>query len=799
MTVPLVERTITVPITTEQITASSAEPQADIPSDSAWQRFLRGNTEDQRWVRPALLALLLGTAVLYIWGLGASGWANSFYSAAVQAGTMSWKAMFFGSSDAANFITVDKPPASLWLMELSTRMFGVHSWSILVPQALAGVASVGVLYLAVRRWFGAVAGLVAGLVLALTPVAVLMFRFNNPDALLVLLMVAAAYAVTRAIEAVSVRWLMFAGVLIGFAFLTKMLQAYLVLPGFALAYLVAADTALRRRLIHLVLAGVAVFVSSFWWVAVVELWPASSRPYIGGSQNNSIVELILGYNGLGRITGNEVGSVGGGGMGGPGGGSMWGQTGLGRMFGTDIGGQISWLLPAALILLAALTAATFRAKRTDKTRAAMIIWGGWLLVTMLIFSFMSGIFHQYYTVALAPAIGALVGIGTTWLWQRREMWAHAVLAGTVFVTGMWSVVLLSRSGSFLPWLRPLVAMVALIAAAAVVAHAKLRASGEQSVADPTIDYAAMYPPPVLDAYGQPLPANPVPTAQANSSFASLSAADRARYTRIAGMTAIGGMLFAGLAGATAYAVDTAATAHQGSIVTAGPQVAGGMGGPGGMRGGFGQNGGTNGTNPFSNGTQGGTGSQGGQGFTPPGMGSQGSSSQGGSSNSFGGMGGGAGGLLNGSTPSDQVLATISENASNYTWVLATVGSQNASGYQLGSGHPVMSIGGFNGSDPAPSLEQFKQYVSEGKIHYFVAGGMGGPGGFGQNGGTNPFGNGAQGGNSNGFGAMGSGSQVSSEISEWVEANFTKVTVDGTTLYDLTKPLSSSTDTGATNI
>src|SRR5450432_3225745 len=190
----------------------TAEPPSEPPSDA-------------RWVRPSVIALLVATGLLYMWGLGASGWANSFYSAAVQAGTKSWKAFFFGSSDAANFITVDKPPAALWVMEISARMFGVNSWSILVPQALEGVATVGVLYATVRRWFSPGAGLIAGAVMALTPVAALMFRFNNPDALLVLLLVASAYALTRSLENGSTKWLLLASGLIGFGFLAKMLQA----------------------------------------------------------------------------------------------------------------------------------------------------------------------------------------------------------------------------------------------------------------------------------------------------------------------------------------------------------------------------------------------------------------------------------------------------------------------------------------------------------------------------------------------------------------------------------------------
>ena len=262
------------------MTTTTSLPTTARPWWSALRRLFRGRLADRVWVRPTLLALLAGTALLYIYGLGRSEWANAFYSAAAQAGSMSWKALFFGSSDAAGFITVDKPPLSLWVMGLSARLFGVSAWSILVPQALMGVAAVGVLYATVRRWASPAAGLLAGAVLAFTPVATLMFRFNNPDALLVLLMTLAAWATVRALERASWRWLTLVGVLIGCGFMTKMLQAFLVVPVFALVYLIAAPTTVRRRIWHVLLAGVALIVSSGWWVAVVELWPKSSRPYL---------------------------------------------------------------------------------------------------------------------------------------------------------------------------------------------------------------------------------------------------------------------------------------------------------------------------------------------------------------------------------------------------------------------------------------------------------------------------------------------------------------------------------------
>ena len=279
------------------------------------------------WVRPSALALLAATALLYLWNLGASGHANQFYAAAVQAGTQSWKAMFFGSLDSGNFITVDKPPASLWPMEIAGRIFGFNSWSMLVPQALMGVAAVGLLYLTVKRWFGPAAGLIAGGLLAVTPVAVLMFRFNNPDALMTLLLVVAAYGVTRAIDDGKLRWLLVAGAAMGFDFLTKSLQPFTVLPALALVYLVAANTTLGRRIRNLLLAGAATVVSAGWWVLAVTLTPASSRPYIGGSGNNSVWGLAWGYNGLSRLTGGAAAAP----AGGQGGSGPTGQLpGLGR-------------------------------------------------------------------------------------------------------------------------------------------------------------------------------------------------------------------------------------------------------------------------------------------------------------------------------------------------------------------------------------------------------------------------------------------------------------------------------------
>ncbi|QTA33399.1 glycosyltransferase family 39 protein [Streptomyces sp. CA-256286] len=689
-----------------------------------------------RWARPALYGLLLAVALAYFYNLSASGYANSFYSAAVQAGSQSWKALFFGSLDSANAITVDKPPAALWPMALSVRLFGLNSWAILAPQVLMGVATAAVLNTAVRRRFGPVAGLIAVGVFALTPVAAPMFRFNNPDALLALLMTVTVWCVLRALEQGRTKWLLWAGAAVGFAFLTKTLQAFLILPPLTVLYAVCAPVPVRKRLGQLALSALTMVVAGGWWVAIVELMPASSRPYVGGSQNNSFLELTFGYNGLGRLNGEETGSVGGGGGGGGGrGGGGWGETGIGRMFNSEVGGQIAWLLPAALILLVAGLWLTRKAGRTDSARAAFLAWGGALVMTAAVFSFMAGIFHQYYTVALAPYIAALVAMGVAVLWEERSAWwPRAVLAGTVVVTAVWAYVLLGRTPEYLPWLRWAVPVGGVVAALGLL---------------------------VVGRFGG----------------------------RGLALAVVGLSFAASLAAPTAYTLSTLNSGHQGSIVTAGPSAGGfGMGGPGGGGGRPGGPGGGDGgqrggmqqapgqgqgqqpqgqaqgnqqgnapggmpTLPGGGTAPGGTGTGTGPG-TVPGFGE----------GMRGGGGGGMGGLLNGATVNAEAKALLTKDADDYTWAAAAVGAQNAASYQLATGDPVMAIGGFNGSDPSPTLAQFKKYVAEGRIHYFVSGG-------GMGGGTGGGGNG-----------------TSSQISSWVTENFTEVTVGSATFYDLTKPV-----------
>ena len=625
----------------------------------------------------ALTILLAATAVLYLWNLTASGYANTFYAAAAQAGSQNWKAWFFGSLDTSNFITVDKPPASLWVMGVSGRIFGFSSASLLVPQALMGIGSVALVYAAVKRVASPAAGLVAGAVLAATPAAALMFKFDNPDALLVLLMTLAGYfairAMCTAIGRRAAMWVALAGVALGFAFLSKMLQGLMVLPAFGAVYLIAGQVRLRTRLVHLVIGAASVVISAGWWVLAVWLWPADSHPYIGGSTNNSVMDLVMGYNGLGRLFGSTGG--GGGMAGGSAGSSFGGSTGLERLFGSEMGIQISWLIPAALIALVFGLLACGRAPRTDLVRASLILWGGWFLVTGLIFSYMSGTIHPYYTVALAPAVAGMIGTGGYALWLVRARWiGRCGLAATMLAAGIWSWVLLHRNADWLPMLKWILLAGTVVGAILVLVGAK----------------------------------------------------DRFRKLAVAGL--ILGSL-AGITGSASYAIATAATAHGGSIPTAGPTGAvsdSGMGGGGGMGGGPElQNGdappnSSDATvNPASNGQE----------------------------------------LSSGSESTSELTAML-VNAGT-TWSAATNGSQSAATYELASNTAVMAIGGWS-SDPAPTLDQFIQYVADGKVHYYIAGGQGGSQREGQ-----------------------SGDSTSSVIQEWVEANFASTTVGISTVYDLT--------------
>ncbi|MFF5309439.1 ArnT family glycosyltransferase [Streptomyces massasporeus] len=687
----------------------AAEPPAAPPQDTA---------PAPRWSLPALLTILALAAVLYSWNLSAAG-LNSFYSAAVLSGTESWKAWFFGSLDAGNFLTVDKPPLALMVMGLSCRVFGYGTWQMMAPMVVAALGAIWILHSCVKRVFGHAAAAVAALVLALTPITVAINRDNNPDTLLVFLMVAGAALALRATRDGRLLPLLGSAACFGLAFNTKMLQGYIALPAVFLVYLYAAKPAVVKRVVNLALAAVVLAVSSFWWAAAVSLVPASERPYIGGSTDGTAWNLIMGYNGLGRILGGE-GNGGGGG-----GGGFSGTAGLGRMFNDILGGQISWLIPFAGIALVGGLVLCGRAARTDLTRAALVLWGGWTVLHYLTFALAEGTMHPYYTTALAPGIAALCGGGGVLLLRafrtdRRWVWVLPLALG---VTAVWAAVLLRRASGWNTWLWPAVLVVMALAVVGL--------------------------------------------------FVFRSGASGLRLRLLA--VSVAAAVVAAVAGPAAYAWSVPSSGAGGGMggtnPTAGPTTGSGFGGPGGGGGrGRGIPGGGSG-GPGESGGQGGN-AQAGGGFPGGGMPSGGQSgqapegTQGGQAPSGmqgeqvpdgtrsgqapgGTQGGPGGGGMGGGGASSELIAYLKKHQDGATWLLAVSSSQGAAQLIVSSGEPVISMWGWSGSDKAMTLAKLKELVKKGELRYVqLGGGMGGgPGG---------------------------GSSVSSEVTAWVQKHGTAV-------------------------
>ncbi|WP_405967287.1 glycosyltransferase family 39 protein [Streptomyces sp. NBC_00015] len=696
-----------------------------------------------RWSLPALIAIMILAGVLYSWNLSGSS-LNSFYSSAIYSGTQSWKAWFFGSLDAGNFITVDKPPFALMIMGLSCRIFGFGTWQMMLPEVAAALGTIWILHSSVKRVFGHAAAAVAALVLALTPITVAINRDNNPDTVLVLLMVAGAALALRATRDDRLLPLLGSAVCFGLAFNTKMLQGYIALPAVFAVYLYASRLGWKKKAVNLALAAVALAVASFWWATAVSLVPADDRPYIGGSTDGSAWDLIMGYNGLGRVLGGE-----GNGGGGGGGGSFAGTAGIGRMFNDVLGGQISWLIPFAGIALVAGLVLRGRAPRTDPTRAALVLWGGWLVLHYLTFAMAEGTMHPYYTTALAPGIAALCGGGGVMLWRALRggdaRWSWVLPVGLA-VTGVWAIVLLRRATGWNTWLWPVVGVVMVLAIVGL--------------------------------------------------FVLRSASSGVRV-RLLGAS-VAAAIVAALAGPTAYAASPAFGSSSGMMggtnPTAGPSTGGGMGGPGGGggggRGGFGGgNGGPGGQAP--GGTQqdgqaggefpGGAGGQmtpgGGNGELPQGGGApsgapsggqggqqdgtngelpggaqgggeSGTAPGGGTGGGPGGGTGGGGGMGGGGMggADSELISYLEKHQDGATWLIAVSNSQSAGQMILSSGKPVISMWGFTGSDQAMTLARLKELVKQGELHYIQLGG----------------------------GGMGGNSSLNQEITAWVQKNGTAV-------------------------
>lgn len=671
------------------------------------------------WQHVGLLLTLAVAAVLNGWQLAKEGYANAYYAAAVRSMMQSWHNFFFVSFDPGGFVTVDKPPLGFWVQTASAKLFGFHGWSILLPQAIAGVLSVAVLYHLVRRVFDPTAGLVAAFALAVTPISVVTNRNNTIDSLLVLTVLLATWAMGKATETGQLRWLLASMTLVGLGFNIKMLQAYLVLPALVLVYLLGVRHGGKKRIGHLAIATVVLLAVSLSWATAVDLTPASQRPYVGSTTNNSELSLALGYNGLQRLLGHSgggsgaptnrvddgsttdapttppqaagndgafpvgLGAGGPGGNGGPGGIGENGAKGVLRLFDQQLGGQIAWLLPLALIGLGAAgwQRAASRARRHDALAAgvagspplpvptrvfaritlfargpldrreqAVALWGTWTL-TMAAFFSVAGFFHRYYLSMLAPGIAALVGIGVAALWRaygnRQPLgWLLPVaLVGTATVQAK----ILAGYPTYARWMTPLVLGVGIVAALALVL-ARVR------------------------------------TTETRQRLAVAAAT--------AGLCAL-------LVAPTVWAGASVRDANGGGIPSAGPQTPG-MGFPGGAPGGMPPTDGATGNQSNATGSASATTTvrpqdDGGQPFN-------------------------SGGQVNSS-----LLAYLTANRGNAKFLVAVPSSQSADSIIIQTGEPVMAMGGFTGSDPILTTTRVAQLVNDGTVRYFLLGGAG-PGG-----------------------------------------------------------------------
>jgi len=658
-----------------------------------------------RWQPWGLAAICVLAGALYLARIGSGGWGNSFYTAAVKSMSENFTNFLFGSYDPYGVVTVDKPPMGLWPQVVSVWIFGYHGWSVLLPQALEGVAGVFVLHRTVRLWTRSEnTALLAALLFAFTPITVAIDRDNNPDSLMVLLLLLSAYAFTRSIKAALPRkrtsWLLWCAFFIGCGFVTKMLEAWIIVPGVALAYLVSSPGPVKRRIFDVLGAGGILLVSSFWWSTLHDLWPGK-KPYIGGSTDGTALNLIFGYNGFGRIFGESMGAGGAGGAGGFGGGGgagrgggagggfsmmFGGSTGITRMFGAQVGGQISWLLPVALLVLVVVAVTGVLRMRSrlpgnPMERAGWFLWGSWLLVTMLVFSFAQGIWHPYYTTLLAPAVAAVTAAGVTLMWRRYrddEGVSWLLLPVSVAITAAWAFALISRDPSWQGWTRWAVLVAAVLAIGGLV-------------------------------LGRLTP----------------------RQRRVFGRPAIVLGLVAMLLTPAVWSVATAAEPSvNGTMPAAGPN--GGFGG--GMGGGF------------ANRTR----------TLPAGLAEE-----------FDQMinrgGGGAfGGSVALTADEQKILDYVKQHDGGAAITLAVEGGSHAADpFIITTDDTVIGMGGFSGSDNAPSVSQLQQWVSAGTVKFVLlnAGGFGG-GGMNRGGAGGGFGGGMGGGmgagGRGGFGGPGGG-------------------------------------------
>lgn len=614
-----------------------------------------------------VLALLAFSGLTFLVNLTVSGWANEFYSASAMAGAQNWTAFLFGSLDPSNAISVDKPPASIWIMALSIRMLGLSSFSILLPQALMGIASTVLLYSLMRRYWGHTTGIFTGLIFTITPVVALIFRYNNPDAFLTLLSIAIVACTLRALEysptpkgcRFRTSWLAIAGFLIGVGFLTKQLQIILIIPSYIITIMLFSPSGFIRRIVDVLITGLLALVSAGWWVLLTIIVPASQRPYIGGSQHNSFLELTFEYNGFGRLTGNETGAV----VGAYKTASQWGATGGSRLLTEDFATQIAWFVPLAATGVIVGFLITMHTSRIDIRRASFILFSTWFLTTWGVFSFMKGIFHEYYTVALAPPISALAAIAIVGLYlTKSEQWSKFTIPLIVLFSSLITYGIIIANGN-------LVQIANLVLAGGILS-------------------VILY-----------LLSNMIKC-----------------HTKILQTTLTITLSISLLAAPLSWTAYTVATGSNGFRIIAGP---------------------TDNLALWS------------------------------SKNRLTEVNGVLQKVTDSFT-SPHIVGLLQKVPKSYSWAMATRWSQNASLYQLASGKAVMAIGGYNSTDPYPTLSSFKHLVQQHKIRYYLI---------------------ADSSEETDEVTILGGSRNSLEIDAWVMRNYQSMSIDQMHLFDLSSPIS----------
>jgi 4-amino-4-deoxy-L-arabinose transferase-like glycosyltransferase len=663
---------------------------------------VRGWAVAERLPRPELAALLVLAGALNLWALGRNGWANDYYSAAVRSMSSSWHNFLFASLDPSGVMTVDKPPLSLWVQALSASVFGYHPLSVLVPQALMGVASVALVYDIVRRRFGRVGAFVAGAALATTPISVAISRHNNPDALLVLCCVAALWCALRGLDPEPTRprtrWLVLAGVCVGLGFETKMGVALVVVPGIAAAWM-WIDPSGRgrlRALRQLLAAGTAMVLVGGAWPLLVELTPASGRPWVAGTSDNKVLSLIFGYNGLNRV-GGQAGVPSG-----AGGNLSGGAPGPLRLLSSALGGQAGWLLGFVLASLVSLLAAS-RLRRSDARSGWLIALGGAFLVTAVLFSAASGIFHPYYVSLLAPFVAALAGAGVAQLLDgglgARVLASAAVLAGVAV-----ELVVRSRYPGQLTWLPPLLIGVGALAALALAAFGarRVRALAAGSAALALLIAPGAW---ALDTLGYATNGT-FPSGGPASIDSGFGGGPFGRFGRRLRLPALAGGRTGGLRlfGAGAGAPSAGAQGPMPAEGFGAGTDPGGVGQAGGSRSGPG---GVPGTGP------GGPPPAGAVGETPPGGAGTGQAR---GTGAFG-RPGGIGGPFGDARSIDAVLGYVKQHGGG---TIAVSSQSSAAAAIIAGGAAVAGIGGFSGRESDVSVSWLAAEVRSGKIRWVLA-------------------------------------------------------------------------------